>query len=284
MSVIQINNTQKNIKIIFLAVLLIKLFVLTINLVRKLVCAEEKNAAYKFIKSVLSEYSYCRKVIKRHFSKNLIMSPEEEERFQLSNICWICNKLFDVSDNKVRDHCHVTGKYRGAAHWSCNVNLKMTKKVLAMFHNLEGFDSPLIFKELSKFNVKIIVIPNGLEKCMAFTINRKIVFIDSMQFMKSSPDSLVKNLGDRDFKYLSEEYSGELLGLVKEKRVYPYEYMDSFKRFNEDKLPDKCEFFSLLKDKFISEKKYQKAINVWNALKIKTMGEYHDFYLKTDVL
>ena len=62
-----------------------------------------KNTVYKFIKSILNEYNYCRKVIKKHLNKNLIMSAEEEERFQLSNICWICNKLFDVSDNKVRD-------------------------------------------------------------------------------------------------------------------------------------------------------------------------------------
>ena len=89
---------------------------------------------------------------------------------------------------------------------------------------------------------------------MAFTINRNIVFIDRMQFIKSSLDSLVRNLGDRDFKYLSEEYSGELLELVKEKGVYPYEYMDSFKRFNEHKLPDECDFFSSLKDSGISEK------------------------------
>ena len=158
-----------------------------------------KNAVYKFIKSILSEYNYCRKVIKKHFSKNLSMSAEEEERFQLSNICWIRNKLSDVSDNKVRDYCHVTGTYRGAAHWSCNVNFKMTKKVPVIFHNLEDYDSHLIFKELSKFNLKISVTSNGLEKYMAFTINRNIVFIDSMQFMKSSLDSLVKNLMDKDF-------------------------------------------------------------------------------------
>ena len=161
---------------------------------------------------------------------------EEEERFQLSNIYWICNKFFDVSDNKVRDHCHVTGKYRGAAHWSCNVNFKMTKKVPVIFHDLEGYGSNLIFKELSKFNVKISVIPNGLEKYMVFTINKNIIFIDSMQFMKSNLDSLAKNLMDKDFKYVPEEYSGELLELVKEKGVYPYEYMNTFKRFNEDKL------------------------------------------------
>ena len=105
-----------------------------------------KNAVYKFIKSILNEYKYCRIVIKKHFSQNLIMSAEEEERFKLSNISWICNKLFDVSDNKVRDHCHATGKYRSAAHWSCNVNFKMTKKNPVIFHNLEGYDSHLIFK------------------------------------------------------------------------------------------------------------------------------------------
>ena len=67
-------------------------------------------------------------MIKKHFNKNL-MSAEEEEKFQLSNSYWICDKLFDVRDEKVRDHCHVTGKCRGAAHWSCNINLKSTKKI-----------------------------------------------------------------------------------------------------------------------------------------------------------
>ena len=73
---------------------------------------------------------------------------------------------------------------------------------------------------------------------MAFTI-RNLVFIDSMQFMNSSFDSLVKNLSDNDFKYLSEEFNGEFLRLVKQKEVYPYEYMDSFKKFSENKLPDR---------------------------------------------
>ena len=104
------------------------------------------------------------------------MSAKEEERFQLSNIFWICNKLFDVGDNKVRDHCHVSGIYRSAVHWSCNVNFKMTKKIPVIFYNLEGCDSHLIFKELSKFNVKISIITGGFEKYMAFTINRNIGF------------------------------------------------------------------------------------------------------------
>ena len=77
-------------------------------------------------------------------------------------------KLFDNDEEKVRDHCHVTGKFRGAAHWNCNINFQLTKKVPVIFHNLRGYDSHLIFNELDKFDVKINVIPNGLEKYMAF--------------------------------------------------------------------------------------------------------------------
>ena len=101
---------------------------------------------------------------------------------------------------------------------------------------------------------------------MAFTI-RNLVFIDSMQFMNSSLDSLVKNLSDNDFKYLSEEFSGEFLRLVKQKEVYPYEYMDSFKKFSENKLPDRSffKFFSSLKDVCISQGDYLNAVNIWNV-------------------
>ena len=116
--------------------------------------------------------------------------------------------VINCGDNKVKDHCHISRKDRGAAHWSCNVNCKITKKFLVIFYNSKGYHSNLIFKELSKFNVKISVIPNGLEKYMAFTINRNLVFIDSMHFMNSILDSLVKNLTSKDFKYLSEEFSG----------------------------------------------------------------------------
>ena len=101
----------------------------------------------------------------------------------------------------------------------------MTKKIPVIFHNLRGCDSHLIIKEISKFDVKVNVIPNGLEKYMAFTINTNLTFIDSMQFMNSSLDSLVKNLSDNDFKYLSEEFSGEFLELVKQKGAYPCEYV-----------------------------------------------------------
>ena len=122
-------------------------------------------------------------MIKKHFNKNLIMSAEEEEKFQLTSSCWICDKLFDAGDDRVGDYCHITGKYRGAAHWSCNVNRKLSKKVPVISHNLRGYDSHLKIKEISKFDVKVSVIRNGLEKHMAFKINRNLVFIDNMQFV-----------------------------------------------------------------------------------------------------
>ena len=139
----------------------------------------------------------------------------------------------------------MTGKFRSAAHFSCNANCKLSKNVPVIFYDLRGYDNHLIIKEINNFNVKVSVIPNGLEKYMAFTVNKNLVFIDSMQFMNSSLDSLVKNLMDEDFKFLSEEFSGRLLVLVKEKGVHPYKYINSFKKVSEDKPPDKCEFLIL---------------------------------------
>ena len=154
---------------------------------------------------------------------------EEEEQFQSSNTCQICKKLINDDDEKVTDHCHITRKFKGAAHWSCNINLQLIKKVPVMFHNLRGYDSHLIFCELNKFDAKIGLIPNGLEKYMAFFLNKNLVFIDSMQFMNSSLEKLVKNLSDDDFKYLTKEFGSKNLELLKQKGAYSYEYMDSLK-------------------------------------------------------
>ena len=228
--------------------------------------------------------------MKKYFNKNLIMT-EEEEQFQSSNICWICEKL--IEDEKVRDHCHITGKFRGAAHWSCNINLQLTKKVPVIFHNLRGYDSHLIFCEFNKFDVKIELIPNRLEKYMTFFLNKNLVFIDSMQFMNSSLEKLVKNLSDNDFKYLTEEFGSKNLELLKQKDDYPYEYMDNFKEFSEVKLPDY--FYSSVNDEktgdngekldgHISDKDYLMCNKIWNEFNMKSMGDYHNHYLKKDVL
>ena len=130
---------------------------------------------------------------------------------------------------------------------------------------------------------------------MAFILNKNLVFIDSMQFMNSSLEKLVKNLSDNDFKYLTEEFGSKNLELLKQKGAYPYEYMDSFKRFSEEKLPDKECFYSSVKDKttgdngkkldgHISDEDYLTCNKIWNEFNMKNMGDYHDHYLKKDVL
>ena len=220
---------------------------------------------------------------------------EEEHLFQQSNTYWICKKLIDNDDEKVRDHSHITSKLKGAAHWSCNIKFQLTKKIPVIFHNLKGYGSHLIFSELNKFDVKIDVIPNGLEKYMTFFLGKNLVFIGSMQFMNSSLDKLVKNLSDKDLKYLVKEFGSENLEILKQKGADPYEYMNSFKRFNEEKLPARKYFFSSTKkgkidedskisDGHISIADYLTCEKIWNKFKIKNMGDYHDLYFKKDVV
>ena len=150
------------------------------------------NTAYEFIRSILKEHKYCKKMMKDQFNKNLVMTDKEEYLFQQSNTCWICKKIIDNDDEKVRDHCHITGKFRGSAHWDCNINFELTKNIPVIFYNLKGYDGHLIFSELHKFNLKVDVIPNGLEKYMTFFLGKNLVFIDSMQFMNFSLDKRAK--------------------------------------------------------------------------------------------
>ena len=160
--------TKKNIKVTFLAVLLTNLFCVDDRFTRPIVFYRDENSAHEFIKVILKDDKHFRKVMNKHFNKNLIMSEEEEHLFQQSNSCWICKKLLDNDEEKVRHHCHGTGKFTGKAHWNSNINFQLTKKVPVIFHNLRGYDSHLILNEFDKFDVKISIIPNGFEKYMAF--------------------------------------------------------------------------------------------------------------------
>ena len=165
------------------------------------------------LKQFLRSIIYCKNVMNKHFNKNLIMSEEEEHLFQQSNSCCIWKKLIDNDEENVRDHCHITGKFRGATHWNYNINFELTRKVLVIFHNLRGYDSHLIINELHKFDVKISVIPNGLEKYVTFFLNENLVFLNGMQFRNCILGKLVKNLSDEDFKYLTIKTTKRWLSL-----------------------------------------------------------------------
>ena len=119
---------------------------------------------------------------------------------------------------------------------------------------------------------------------MAFMLGNHLTFIDSFQFMSSSLDKLVNNLPKDDLIYTSKVFKGKKLNLMSKKGVYPYDFMDSFEKFNKSELPAKKHFYNILNDQHITNDEYDHARKVWKAFKIKTMGEYHDLYLGSDVL
>ena len=102
--------------------------------------------------------------------------------------------------------------------------------------------------------------------------------------MAASLDSLVNNLPETAFNNLKRYYTGDKFDLVKRKRVYPYEYMDSLQRFNETKLPPKESFYSRLTEEDISDEDYTHAQKVWREFKMEHLQDYHNLHNKTDVL
>ena len=171
-------------------------------------------------------------------------SKGNNENFKNSTKCWICDK--DYIDNyvKVWDHCHIIGKYKDSTHRDCNINLKLTQKISVVFHNLKNYDFHLIMQELGKVNLKISIIPNGLQKYMRFSFNNRIVFIDSFQFLSSLFAISVKNLGENNLKHLSHKFISDLLDLVKQKGLDCCKYLESFSKFKE-RLPCRKIFLSI---------------------------------------
>ena len=260
-----------------------------------------ENAVYKFMENMLEEVNWCKSKMKKHFNKPLKMTKENETDFQKATKCHICDKPYKDKDIRVRDHCHITGKFRGSAHQDCNLKLQIkpeTIKIPVIFHNLRGYDSHFIMQEIGKIakehtytnkkgekvEMNINCIPNNMEKYMAFMLGNHLVFLDSFQFMSSSLDNLIKNLPDEAFKYTKQEFKKEQFNLMKQKGIYPYDHMDSFDRFNETKLPVQEDFYSILNNEHISDEQYKHAQNVWDTFNLKTMGDYHDLYLKSDIL
>ena len=174
------------------------------------------------------------------------MTSEDEEIYNNSHICWIWKQELKI--DKVRDHCHVTGKFRGAAHNKCNINLRLPRKLPIIFHNLQGYDRYIMFKELNNFNVDNAVIPKGIDKYMSIIVNRHIAFKDSLQLYNGSLDNLASNLNNEDFKHLISEFDIDKLEILKIKDAYPYEWVDSYEKFKHPSLPEKKYFYSSLRE------------------------------------
>ena len=231
-----------------------------------------EDTAQKFVEMLEEDI----KII-TNITEKMIFEKEEKERYEKETKCWICNGKFDDDKNyKVRDHCHFTGRYRGAAHNKCNLNYRKPNFTPVVFHNLSGYDSHLFMKNLGFSQGNIDCIPNNEERYISFTkriqvgsyttkegetkpLHHKIRFIDSFKFMATSLDSLVNNLPKDDFDNLKRHYTGDKLSLLTRKGVYPYEYMDSLERLKETQLPPREAFYSRLNDEGISDEHYLHA-------------------------
>ena len=230
---------------------------------KPLIIYRGEKAVYGFLEDMLKEVKYCKKVMKKEFNKPLKMTKDDENKFEKAEECHICNKKYTDEDTKVRDHCHITGKYRGSAHQKCNLKLRVNPeelKIPVIFHNLRGYDSHFIMQEIGeivnkhtytnkngeKCQMNIKAIPNNMEKYMAFMLGNHLTFIDSFQFMSSSLEKLVSNLPKETLKYTSQRFKGDKFDLKIRKGVYPYDYMDSFKKFEDTTLRTKGQCNSIV--------------------------------------
>ena len=240
-----------------------------------------KDAAHVFLRTVIREAARCRHEVNNIFKKKMIIIPEQEREFQEAKNCSICGE--ELGEDRVRDHCHVTGGYRGAAHNMCNLKYRITWKVPVVFHNLRGYDSHLIMQEIGKFKMEVNVIPNNMEKYISFSLGKHLVFIDSIQFMASSLEDLVGNLSPEDFRIVGKRWKGEYFSLVTQNGIFPYEFLDDISKLSTEGLPSKDKFYSSQYESEVKDEDYQRAQKVWDHFKMETMKDYHDLYLETDV-
>ena len=256
---------------------------------------EGEDIGKKFVSSLEENLKEVYKILNTEIP--IRMTKYDEKNFKTAKNCYACKQK--LGNDRVRDHCHLTGKYRGAVHSECNLKMRVPKFVPVLFHNLEGYDSHLFVKSLGLSEGKINCIPKTDEKYISFskeivmeTFTDKngkeqkktleIRFLDSLKFTLKSLDSLVEGLKSDQFKTLEKEMGTN--ELLKKKGVFPYEFMTSFEKLNVNELPPKNEFYSELNNTDITDEEYKHAQNVWKTFKCETMKDYHNLYLKTDVM
>ena len=273
------------------------------------VMKDERDKVDKIFAEKLEETT---KKIYETFKTFVLMIFDDDARklHESLTVCFACGEK--LGRDKVRDHCHYTGKYRGALHSACNLKLKRTRTIPVLFHNLSGYDSHLFVKRLADTPGEVRYIPKNEEKYITFnknvlvdTINRdekkvnictRLKFLDTFRFMNTSLESLVRNI-DR-FEHTSKYFKAEQQELLRRKEVYPYDHMTNFSKFAETELPPKEAFntwldsgavscsseFDEMRPKEISDEDYEYAKKVWNALECKNLGDYTNVYCKIDTL
>src|SRR6266581_2206567 len=226
---------------------------------------------------------------------DMIVTEKQLREYKIATYCYACKKSFTGENYKVKDHCHVTGLYRGPACNKCNLKLALTRRIPVVFHNLRGYDSHLLMQKLGRFkDKKINVIPNNMEKYMSFSVAstteyfdkttkttktkvlHELTFIDSLQFMPSSLSNLVDNLkscGIEKFKYAKQEFKSNT-EMMTRKGVYPYSFLESWKKFK-SKVKNLTikDFKNDLTGDDISEEDFEYFKFVCKQFNIKTLGK-----------
>ena len=167
--------------------------------------------------------------------EEMIWDDDAKDQFRTATHCYICAKELDRETQTIsRDHCHFTGRFRGAVHQDCNFEYKIKKEryeLPTIFHNLRGYDAHLIFQAVQQKHGRIQIIPNNFERYISFSVGR-IKFLDSMQFLSCSLEQLAENVSN--FTHFNRAYPNiEQRTLLTKKGVYPYDYMNSEERFSE---------------------------------------------------
>ena len=235
---------------------------------------------------IFTEQLYIWEIIKENFNKPIESNPDLR-KFDV-NTCHLCNK--EIRNRPVKNHCHYTSKMLGYAHNKCNLTYKFKKDnvndnylINVFARNSQNFDQSFLIRALQNLDNKIpfSCLPRNSNKFISLQIG-SLIFNDSYLFLDKSLDYLTGTINDNDRISLKQEF-GKNYQLLMKKRIYPYDYFNNTKKYNEQKLPNKEEFFNKVSNKNISDEDYTHAKNVFEKFECKNLLDYSILYLKTDL-
>ncbi|KAF4525823.1 hypothetical protein B566_EDAN013272, partial [Ephemera danica] len=241
---------------------------------------EGKNPAKEFIGAMIEISKECKKIYDKNVKMNKL-TPAEELRQNSAVCCYMCEKEFTAKDISVRDHCHITGMYRGTPHNSCYLLAQNPTFLPVNLHNNSIFDGHFMIQQLGEFKeIKVTAIPLTIENFISFSIKPKddieIWFVDTFRFKSTTLEALAKNLQSDKLVSVKKKIITNL-DLLRRKGVFWYNYINEAGRLNETELPPRTSFKSLLYEEECSQSDYE------HARKCKTLREYSILYNILDV-
>jgi len=252
-------------------------------------CGEGVSVIDHFFEQMIEEHQLICEELEN--IEPMILTAEQEELFANQVYCGICHRA--LGKDRVRHHDHLSGEFVTAAHNACNLQLSYRTsngnqgkyKLPIFFHGLKNYDEHLLMQSLGKYaddGMNISVIPSNNERYITFSLG-DLNFIDSFQFLASSLEKLAQNLETSDFVHLSELYPNDI-DILRRKQVFCYDWFTGPEKLDAISLPPKDQFYSMLYEQDITDNDYAHAQNVWQHFGMQSFQEYHDLYLKTDVL